>query len=795
MVQSNSPGIGYEYVTLMNMTQVSVSKHLIDEHFTLVWANDFYYDIIGYSKAEYEEIYQNKCDLYYSNDLKEWEKIKKAVTKAIEKNKKGFSILTQLRQKNGEYIWVRMAATFTDEYVDGHRISYTVITDIDDVIQMQVEQSVAYNNLPGFVVKMQLDKEGYVTILEANERFLDFFGKEYINYKERNLTIEAILDKNNIPKDNLQSIMEGKPVHFTTRMTGKEGKELWLQINAVCVDWHEDKPIYLVIFIDITNETELRTMQEQLKQQAKELRLALDIADQANKAKSDFLSHMSHDIRTPMNAIIGMTDIAQAHLGDTEKIDDCLKKISLSSQHLLGLINDILDMNRIESGKMMVNNAPLALPELLENIIAIIQPSIRARKQHFSIRLHNIHHENFCCDALHLRQIFINILSNASKFTPENGKIILDVEESICEEQEKALLHFNFTDTGIGMEKEFLGHLFESFSREQNTSVMNTEGTGLGMAITKKLIELLDGTITVKSQPGKGSTFYLTLPMEIAEKSVCNMNFPDLKVLVVDNDIIMCEHMIQMLENLGVYVETADSGAKALDRIKRAHDNNRDFNAIFLDWKMPQMNGPETARQIKKISNQDLSIVIISSYDWSDIEEEARELGISGFIGKPLFISTLCQALEKFVVKDHIKLSNENSNKESILIGSRILLVEDNELNREITVELLSDVGALVECACDGAEGVEMFKHSEEQYYDLILMDIQMPVMDGYEATKVIRELSRTEAKEIPILAMTADAFSEDINKAKEIGMNGHLAKPLDAVTLKKEIIKFIKNK
>ena len=782
------PQKDYEYTTLMDMLHVSVSKHLLDEHFTMVWANDFYYELTGYPKDEYERLFHNRPDLYYADYQGEWEILGQAVVKALNENKKGYTLISRMPRKGGDFVWVQFTATFVDDYIDGYQVSYTTMTDISELVQMQKEQSVTYDNLPGFVAKYQVDRQLNFTLLDANAQYVQFFGEGCWSNAADVLFSQNLKQNAAVIEEQKERIFAGKPIHVVNRMRDQYGNDAWLQVNASCIDWHGENPVYLVIYIDITNETELRQMQKKLEEQAADLKKALHLAEHASRAKSDFLSHMSHDIRTPMNAIMGMTDIAQAHADEPDKVRDCLKKINLSSQHLLGLINDVLDMSRIESGKMTLNNDSLSLPALLENIVAIMQPHVKARDQKFSIHLKTVRHERFYADALRLRQIFINLLSNASKFTPTEGRITVDVEELNTEMPDTALFRFAVSDTGMGMKPAFLEHLFDPFSREQDSRVDKTEGSGLGMAITKKLVDLLGGRIEVQSRVGAGTTFTMTLPMQIENTPPSYRRFPDLKIIVVDDDDAMCEQMTQTMQDLGISVDGAATGEEAIARIAEAHLRGEDYDAVFLDWKMPGMDGPQTAKGIRERIGKDLPILIVSAYDWSDIAEEAQAAGVNGFVSKPLFVSTLCRALRKYALHE---ITDEQAQKRADareFEGKRFLLVEDNELNREITVELLSTAGATVECAINGLDGIEKFEQSPAGYYDLILMDVQMPLMNGYEATRKIREMARLDAGAVAILAMTADAFAEDIAKAKASGMDGHLPKPLDLDSLKREI-------
>ena len=785
-MQLNISPKDYEYTALMDMLHVSVSKHLLDEHFTVVWANDFFYDMIDYPREEYESLYHDLPDLYYKEDPESWEKLCAIVKKTLAEGKSSYRFLSKLRRRDGEYIWVQIASTFVDEYIDGYQVSYTVMTDVNETIQMQREQTITYDNLPGFVAKLRVEEDFTLTLLDANQQFVDFFGEGCWQGEKDSLFKQNMERNAKIIGAQREIMMAGAPVHFIVQMNDKHGVSAWLQINGACVDHQGGRPVYLAIYIDITNETELRQMQQKLEKQAEELQSALTLAEHANRAKSDFLSHMSHDIRTPMNAIVGMTDIAMAHLTEPEKLRDCLRKISLSSQHLLGLINDVLDMSRIESGKMTISAASLSLPELLENVVAIIQPSIKARNQQFYVHLRHVRHELFISDSLRLRQIFINILSNASKFTPIQGSITMQVEEldEPARDPVNAMLRFTFSDSGIGMSPEFLAQLFAPFSRERDSRVDKTEGSGLGMAITKRLVDLLNGEITVDSQPGQGTTFCVTLPMEIESVPQTGATFPNLHVIVVDDDDMMCEYTTHMLSELGVHVQTAQSGREALALLSAAQPS---CDAIFLDWRMPDMDGLETTRRIRAEFGSELPILIVSAYDWGDIEEDAQRAGVNGFLSKPLFASTLCRALRKYVLHTEPAEKPQPADS-SVFSGQRFLLVEDNELNREIAIEMLTAAGAEMEWAANGAQGVEKFRQSPPHYYALILMDIQMPILNGYDATRQIRALERTDAKTVPILAMTADAFAEDIAKAAEAGMNGHLAKPLNAGQIKRAI-------
>ncbi len=528
------------------------------------------------------------------------------------------------------------------------------------------------------------------------------------------------------------------------------------------------------------------------QQQLRELNQARREAIQANKAKSEFLSNMSHDIRTPMNGIVGMTAIAMANMDDIDRVKDCLGKITLSSKHLLGLINDVLDMSKIESGKLSLNLNQVSLHETMDSIVNIIKPQIEARKQHFDIFIQNIQTEDVYCDSVRLNQILINLLSNAIKFTPEDGVINVYLsQENSSLGSNYVRCHFRVKDTGIGMTKEFQEHIFDTFTREQNSNVDKIEGTGLGMAITKCIVDAMGGTIILESEIGEGSEFHVMLDMEKAMVKEEDMILPPWRMLVVDNNKDLCLSAVSVLKEIGIDAEWALNGHEAVEKVKQRYQERNNYEIILLDWKMPGMDGLETAKRIRTLLGDEVPILIISAYDWSDIEKEAQEIGIHGFISKPLFKSNLFLGLRHYLMGEGEENHTEEVKLEQF-VGKRILLSEDNDLNWEIAEDILSEAGFELERAENGKVCVEKFTESEEGYYDLILMDIRMPVMNGYEAAEQIRKLERTDVN-LPIIAMTADAFSEDIEHCKECGMNEHVSKPIDVDRLIQILSKYLK--
>lgn len=518
------------------------------------------------------------------------------------------------------------------------------------------------------------------------------------------------------------------------------------------------------------------------RQQMRELVRARNEADNSNAAKSNFLSSMSHEIRTPMNAIIGMTEIAQRNIGDPVRVDDCLKKVRLSSKHLLGLINDVLDMSKIESKKMTLNVAPVSLRDTMDDLVNIIQPQIRAKKQHFDIFIQNIISEGICCDDVRLNQALINILSNAVKYTPEDGKIHIDLKQEPSPLGDSYVrTHFTIADTGMGMSPEFLEKIWDTFSREENDQVRHIVGTGLGMSITKSLVDLMGGTIDVDSELDRGSTFHIALDLMKAESAdPAKMKLPEWNVLVVDDDEQLCASAVSNLEQLGVRGEWASGGAQAVSMAKKRQEEGRDYDFLLVDWKMPGTDGIATIRMLREQVSKELPVFLMSADDWSEVEEEAAKVHIEGFIAKPLFASRLYEYLHKYAGGgDDPAEDMENRQEEISFEGKRVLLAEDMEINWEVASEILSCTGMQLEHALDGRECLEMFCKSETGYYDAILMDIRMPVMDGYEATKAIRALERADSG-LPVIAMTADAFEGDVQKCLDVGMNDHIAKPLD---------------
>ena len=514
----------------------------------------------------------------------------------------------------------------------------------------------------------------------------------------------------------------------------------------------------------------------------KALKEAYRAAESASCAKTEFLSNMSHDIRTPMNAIVGLTAIAGANIENQDKVVECLGKITKSSRHLLGLINEVLDMARIESGRMSLAEEDFSLPELVDNLLIITKPAIDEHRHQLEVHVEHIEHEAVCGDSLRIQQVFVNLMSNAVKYTPDGGNITFTIKEKPNGFSELGCYEFSIEDNGIGMTPEFQKIMFEPFSRADDHRTTKVQGTGLGMAIARNIVNLMNGDIQVESAPNKGTKITVTVYLKLQEnEKEQEKEWIDLPVLVVDDDKTCCESTVATLREIGIAGEWALTGKEAVERCYARHETNSDYFAVILDWKMPEMDGIATARKIRERVGEEVTIIILTSFDFSEIEEEARAAGVNAFMAKPLFRSRLTATLRQFTSGKKEKNARnylEEFAKENYA-GKRILLVEDNALNREIATEILSMTGVTVDTAENGKIAVEKVMEAPEKWYDLLFMDIQMPIMNGYEATAAIRALTGSRGK-VPIIAMTANAFAEDVQLAKNTGMNEHIAKPLD---------------
>ncbi len=578
--------------------------------------------------------------------------------------------------------------------------------------------------------------------------------------------------------DSLRESLADKDAVVHECHVSRQGKEEWEHLTAVCLERRAGKPVRVLHVRQNATEQVYRQ-----REQTQALQDALRQAQHANQAKTTFLSNMSHDIRTPMNAIIGFATIAASHMERADQVKDCLHKILSSSNHLLGLINDILDMSRIESGKLQIHNQECNIPELMHNLVNIIQPQMKAKQMEMFIDTFEVVNEDVIADPLKLNQIFINLIGNAIKYTPAGGVVSFRITQHTTSRHGWGDYVFIVKDNGIGMSQEFVEHIFEPFERESTATRSGIQGAGLGMAITKSIIDMMGGEITVESEVGKGSTFTVRIPLQLqdTEKEAEQIKeLEGLRSLVVDDDLNVCDSVSKMLKGIGLRSEWTTSGREAIYRAQSAYEEGDPYHTYIIDWQMPEINGIETARKIRSAVGEDTPIIILTAYDWTDIEAEAKEAGVTAFCAKPLFMSDLKASLLAANNKD---LKAEESGRawtKTDYSGKRLLLVEDNELNREIAEVILTEAGFMIESAPDGTDAVAMVEKSEERYYDAVLMDVQMPVMNGYEATKAIRAMRREDVKTLPIIAMTANAMEDDKEAALKSGMNAHIAKPLD---------------
>ena len=586
-------------------------------------------------------------------------------------------------------------------------------------------------------------------------------------------------------KNFLEGLQRGQQREWDAAYMHQETNELrWFHIVAMGSEV-ADRTKYILVMSD-------RTADKQVNQALSD---AVAAAETANRAKSTFLSNMSHDIRTPMNAIIGFTTLALSNLDDKERVKDYLAKTLASSNHLLSLINDVLDMSRIESGKIHLEEVEVNLSDVLHDLKTIVSGQIYAKQLELYMDAMDVTDEDVYCDKTRLNQILLNLLSNAIKFTPAGGTVSVRVRQLAGKVRGCGQYEFRVKDNGIGMSPEFAQKIFEPFERERTSTVSRIQGTGLGMAITKNIVDMMGGTIEVQTAQGKGTEFIIRVPMraQAEHRQVEKITeLEGLKALVVDDDFNTCDSVTKMLVKVGMRAEWTLSGKEAVLRARQSIEMSDAYHAYIIDWRLPDMNGIEVTRQIRSL-NDDTPIIILTAYDWSDIEVEAKAAGVTAFCSKPMFMSDLRETLMSAIGQTQTDAAQELlPEKNADFKGKRILLVEDNELNREIAQEILREYGFRVDTAENGAVAVEKVRTAAPDSYDLVLMDVQMPVMDGYTATRQIRALGDPALAKIPILAMTANAFDEDRRNALESGMNGFLSKPIVIGDLVQELRKIL---
>ncbi len=607
-----------------------------------------------------------------------------------------------------------------------------------------------------------------IPLQESMEQYI----QEWVYEEDRDMLRQAV------SLDNLTKELTVKQQYYINYRKYKNGEIIYFQMKAVRTGNQEDGFGIVLGFRSVDDVIRREMEQKSL------LEAALSQANKASKAKSIFLSNMSHDIRTPMNAIVGFTNLAITHIDHKEQVEEYLQKIMTSGNHLLSLINDVLDMSHIESGKIHLEENPCSLPEILHGLRNILQADVHAKQLELQIDTVDVLDENIYCDKLRLNQVLLNLLSNSVKYTGAGGTISLRITEKPGAPKGYANYEFSIKDTGFGMSPEFIEHIFEPFERERNSTISKVQGTGLGMAITKNIVDMMHGSISVKSKVNVGTEFKVSFTFRLGSEAKEHPTIPALKncrALVVDDDFNTCDSVSYMLGQLGMRAEWTLSGKEAVLRTRQAITRNDEYSVYILDWLLPDMNGVEVARRIQKETGGNVPVIILTAYDWSDIEDEAKAAGVTAFCNKPLFLSELTSCLNAVIQPTTGTESDAPAETKTVKHHTgRILLAEDVEMNQEIAVAILGDAGFTTEVAENGKIAVEMVKNSKPGYYQVVLMDVQMPVMNGYEATKEIRKLKNKKLASIPIIAMTANAFTEDKQEALRSGMNGHIAKPID---------------
>ncbi len=761
--------------------------------------------LLNYQECPFNDTPNQLClqDIIHPDDYEEIAKLFKNTAMSNQKNVFEIRVL----KADGDYFW---AAGIVEKTLDenGKQVFIITMHDITDEktakeaaerekLQERITLVGAISNAYPVIVSLNLTKNT-LSFIYIKSGLMLRLGEQKL-YSELFESMLSTIHPDSIEKfkcrfslGNLRKTLgqEKSEVFLEAKQMLSDGNYHWTSTQIIHVDnpYSEDR---LAILIS-------RCIDEQRyeeEQQRQALQSALDNAKAASEAKSQFLSNMSHDIRTPMNAIVGMTAIAITHLDNRERVMECLNKISLSSKHLLSLINDILDMAKIESGKLSLRDEPFNFAELVADAVELVRPQSDVSQLKMDVHLEMLKNEKVLGDPLRIRQVFINILSNAIKYTPAGGSIHIEVKQESSSHRGYQSYIFCCADTGIGMGAEFLKKLFQPFERAQDFTTSRITGTGLGMVITKNIIDLMNGDIWVESKPGEGSVFTVMLPLQLqdAEQAAIPQEWQGVHSLIVDSNKQMGENTAELFKEMGLCAQYVTEGKTAVKYVVQAKDTPEPFQLIMIDRNIMDINGIEVARRIRKETGGKIPVIILTAYDWSDIESEARDAGVTAFLSKPLYRSKICHLLcelsgEKNPIEQKV-LTNKPT-----YASKRVLVVEDNAINREIAWALLEELGVQVEEARDGEEAARKVMESEEGYYDLILMDIQMPKMDGYEATQAIRLLERQDVRQIPIVAMTANAFEEDIRAALRAGMNEHFAKPIDVKALQRLLHKYLAN-
>ncbi len=763
--------------TIFNNIECGVMYHSVDGS-KIISVNQAALDILGYDSLD--EMAENGFYMIASSVMEEDREELLEKIRGLQEEGDSVSVEYRVRRKDGAIRYVMGNVKLMREN-DELRYQRFVLDCTDRKLQeeenerqqMELVQalSIDYKVVCFFDLETGIGKP--LRVEEVSQQFkenfagelsfeesMEFYIQKYVCEEDREMVRQAA-SREEIEK----GLSEGKQYHVNFR-TQKKGQLEYYQMKIVRAG------VIRSVDKEIRNEMEQRS----------NLKDALMQANRASKAKSVFLSNMSHDIRTPMNAIVGFTSLAMKHIDNRERMEEYLKKIMTSGNHLLSLINDVLDMSRIESGKIRLDEKACSLPEILHSICNIVQADVHAKQLELHIDTLDIRNEDIYCDKLRLNQVLLNLLGNAVKYTGAGGAINMRITEKAGAPDGFAQYEFSIKDNGVGMSDEFVEHIFEPFEREKNSTTSGIQGTGLGMAITKNIVDMMNGTIEVESELGVGSTFTVSFVFRTRKEEKEEQAIPELKncrALVVDDDFNTCDSVSYMLGQIGLRAEWTLSGKEAVLRTKQASMRKDGYLVYIIDWLLPDMNGIEVTRRVRQVMGDNVPVIVLTAYDWSEIEEEAKEAGVTAFCSKPLFMSELRKCL-RTVIGAEEQVEEEKEGREVQFKAGRILLAEDNELNQEIAVEILGGAGFTTEVAENGKVALEMLQRSDPGYYQLVLMDVQMPVMSGYEAVREIRQLENQRLAGIPVIAMTANAFEEDKQEALRNGMDGHIAKPIN---------------
>ncbi len=773
--------------TIFNNIECGVMYHSVDGS-KIISVNQAALDILGYDSLD--EMAENGFYMIASSVMEEDREELLEKIRGLQEEGDSVSVEYRVRRKDGAIRYVMGNVKLMREN-DELRYQRFVLDCTDRKLQeeenerqqMELVQalSIDYKVVCFFDLETGIGKP--LRVEEVSQQFkenfagelsfeesMEFYIQKYVCEEDREMVRQAA-SREEIEK----GLSEGKQYHVNFR-TQKKGQLEYYQMKIVRAGVRSGRGSIVLGIRSV--DKEIRNEMEQRSN----LKDALMQANRASKAKSVFLSNMSHDIRTPMNAIVGFTSLAMKHIDNRERMEEYLKKIMTSGNHLLSLINDVLDMSRIESGKIRLDEKACSLPEILHSICNIVQADVHAKQLELHIDTLDIRNEDIYCDKLRLNQVLLNLLGNAVKYTGAGGAINMRITEKAGAPDGFAQYEFSIKDNGVGMSDEFVEHIFEPFEREKNSTTSGIQGTGLGMAITKNIVDMMNGTIEVESELGVGSTFTVSFVFRTRKEEKEEQAIPELKncrALVVDDDFNTCDSVSYMLGQIGLQAEWTLSGKEAVLRTKQASMRKDGYLVYIIDWLLPDMNGIEVTRRVRQVMGDNVPVIVLTAYDWSEIEEEAKEAGVTAFCSKPLFMSELRKCL-RTVIGAEEQVEEEKEGREVQFKAGRILLAEDNELNQEIAVEILGGAGFTTEVAENGKVALEMLQRSDPGYYQLVLMDVQMPVMSGYEAVREIRQLENQRLAGIPVIAMTANAFEEDKQEALRNGMDGHIAKPIN---------------